>query len=251
MNRIALLVLAGCEPAPPTPSDQIVVPYQFNLEFSLEHEPDADYTARARLYDIAQAYDVLGNAGTIELTGGDAVFADGTELDIETRTTFLGTLRVDYSQTVPFGKGAYPFELRRPDDEQIAAEIPIPDPFDVVGLGDVAWDEPGRDLTWTPVIPGATIDIAIRALDEGCLTVLGGEEWGHVILNLQDTGAYRLETDVYHSTERDCPFELRMTRRYVHGVPGTWHVEGTDLPANDVWAIGLRTVYSPFVALRR
>ena len=69
-----VILVGGCEePAPPTPSDSIIVPYQFIIEFELDQDDDVvDPIARARFYDITQAYDLLGNAGTIELTGGDA-----------------------------------------------------------------------------------------------------------------------------------------------------------------------------------
>src|SRR5690242_20477779 len=204
-------MLGGCEVAPPTPSDQIEVAWQFNLEFSLEQEAEDAYTARARLYDIAQAYDVFGNAGTIELTGGDAVFADDIALDLETRTTVLSTLRVDYSQAVPAGKPEYEFELRRPDDEQIAAMIPIPDAFDVTPIGDVAFQDSAIDLTWTPVIEGSTIDIGIQPLDDDCLIVVGSDV-GDVAKQLDDTGTYRLDTDIYHSLDHDCAYDLVFTR---------------------------------------
>ncbi len=247
---LAVAILGGCEPPPPTPSDQIVVPYQFNLEFSLEAEPGLDHIARARLYDIAQAYDVLGNAGTIELTGGDAVYADDIALDIETRTTTLGMLRVDYSQGVPAGEADYRFELRRPDDERIEADIPAPDPLEVAPVGDVRWDEPWAELTWTPVVEGANLDIGIRPVTDDCLIVVG-DEVGDVVNGLDDIGSYRFDTDVYHSLDHDCTYELVFTRRFVGSAPGTWHVDGQDLPANNVWAIGIHTVKLPFVALQR
>jgi hypothetical protein len=249
---LAVAVLGACEPPPPTPSDAIVVPYQFNLEFALEQDQalEGTYTARARLYDIAQAYDVLGNAGTIELTGGDAVYADGIELDIETRTVIGPTLRVDYSQDLAAGQDAYVFELRRPDDERIEATIPTPHPFDVAEPGEIAWEDPWADLTWGPVVPGATVDLHIRPLDDGCLTVIGGDV-GDVALGLDDTGAYRMDTNVYHSPDHDCTYELILARRFVEAVPGTWHRSGNELPANDVWAIGLHTVRTTFVASQR
>ena len=246
-----VILVGGCEePAPPTPSDSIIVPYQFIIEFELDQDDDVvDPIARARFYDITQAYDLLGNAGTIELTGGDTVFADDVELNIETRTTLGSTLRVDYSQTVPGDQGTYDFAMRRPDRERIEATIPEAHPMQVAPIGEIAWTE-WLDLSWTPVLEGATIDIGIRPLDEDCLTVIGGDV-GHVVANLDDTGSYRIFADAYHSASQDCTYELIFTRRYVTSVPGNWHVKGQDLPASDVWAIGRRTTRQTFVALQR
>jgi hypothetical protein len=46
---------SACDAAPATPSDSIVVPYQFNIESALEADGEDVYVARARFYDIAQA----------------------------------------------------------------------------------------------------------------------------------------------------------------------------------------------------
>ena len=125
-----------------------------------------------------------------------------------------------------------------------------PAPFDVAEIGEVAWAAPPGELTWTPVVEGAVVDIGIRPLDDGCLTVIGAEE-GDVVKGLDDTGRYAFDTDVYHSPDHDCTYELIFTRRAVQPVRGTWHVAGRDLPANDVWALGLHTVRRTFVALQR
>jgi hypothetical protein len=243
------LVPSACDVAPATPSDSIVVPYQFNIEFAIEDDGEDAYVARARFYDIAQAYDITGNAGTIELTGDDEVYAAGIHLDIETRTTFLNILRVDYSQTIPAGQDAYLFELRRSGQERIEATVPIPPPFEVEEVGEVSW----RDmvvLEWEPVIDGATIDIGILPLDDGCLTVVGGGA-GDVVKGLDDTGRYRFHTDVYHSPDHDCTYELIFSRRSVEVVPGHWIKDGRRLPANNVYAVGVHTVRRTFVAARR
>lgn len=239
-----------CDPPPPTPSDSIVVPYQFNIEFAIEVDGPDDYTARARLYDIVHSYDVTGNAGTIELAGGDSLFADGVELDIETRSTFLNTLRVDYSQSIPTGKDEYLFELRRPDDERIEATIPIPDPFDIAEIGRVEDPRRGTTITWSPVVEGATVDILLEPLDDGCLTVIGGGPTD-LARDVKDTGEFEFDTDVYHSPDHDCRYELTLSRRAVAPVRGRWFRDGEELPANDVWAIGLHTVRQTFVAGRR
>ena len=125
-----LLLTTACDaPEPPVPSDKLVTPYQIIMEYSVEAEgPDpAEVVARARLYDVTQAYDVFGNAGTVELVGEDAVFADDVELDIETRTTIGSTLWVDYSQAVSSAP-SHTFEMRRSGDERIVSTI------NVVGL---------------------------------------------------------------------------------------------------------------------
>ena len=243
--------LTACDTPPPTQSDTIVVPWQFNIEFSIEEDDDLeDYTARARLYDIAQAYDVAGNAGTIQLSEGDAVFADGIELDIETQTEILGALRVDYSQRLPKTADSYLFELRRPDDERIEGTIPVPEPFEVAEIGEIdAMDLP-VELTWEPVIEDATIDISILPVTDDCLTVIGGGA-GHVVQALPDEGSYAFGDNAYHAVDHDCTYELIFTRRAVSTVPGRCYKDGGELPANDLWAIGLQTVRRSFVALQR
>jgi len=243
-------VLTACEADPPTQSDTLVVPWQFNIEFSIEEEADQDYTARARLYDIAQSYDITGNAGTIQLSEGDAVFADGIELDIETQTEILGTLRVDYSQSLPKTQDSYLFELRRPDNERIEGTIPIPERFDVAEIGDIDHRDLPVDLTWEPVIEGATVDISILPVTDDCLTVIGGGAGG-VVQGLSDVGSYAFGDLNYHATDHDCTYELIFTRRAVSPVPGRWFKNDGELPANDLWAIGVHTVRERFVALQR
>lgn len=249
---LMLVILpSACDVAPPTPSDSIIVPYQFNIEFEIEDEGEGGdvYTARARFYDISQAYDITGNAGTIELTGDDEAYADGIHLDIETRTTYLRTLRVDYSQNIPMGEESYLFELRRSGEERIEATVPIPLPFEVDEIGEVSRADMVV-LKWEPVIDGARVDLFILPLREGCLTVVGGGP-GDVVKGLDDTGQYRFFTDVYHSPDHDCTYELIFRRRSVDVVPGHWITEGRRLAANNVHAVGIHTVRQTFVAARR
>lgn len=248
-----LSICTACRPGDPTPSDAIVVPYQFILEFSIEQEEGLDHTARARLYDITQAYDISGDAGTIELAGGDAVYADDIELDIETRTTLGTYIRVDYSQIIPAGKPSYPFELRRPDDEWIAADIPIPQAFEIDPIGEVAHSLGINStvVTWSDAIEGARIDLSIRPITDDCMTILGGGEEGYVQSNVEDKGEYALDTSSYHSPDHDCTYELVIRRRHAVPVSGIWHVMGKDLPSQDVWAHGQQTERMTFVALQR
>ncbi len=248
-----LMLSTACDdPEPPVPSDQLVTPYQILLEYSVEAEgpgPD-EVVARARLYDITQVYDVFGNAGTVELVGEDAVFADDVELDIETRTTIGSTLRVDYSQTVA-SAGSHTTELRRGGDERIVSTIGVPDPFDVDPIGEVSNQGTGTvTVTWSPVLDGATIDLSLEPLDDDCISIIGGGPAAHVETGVDDGGSYRLNTSSYHSADKDCRYDLVMTRRYVEQASGTWHKEGQEIPSSDVWAIGLRTTRARFAALQ-
>lgn len=249
-----LLLSTACDdPDPPVPSDKLVTPYQIIMEYSVEAEgPDPDeVVARARLYDITQVYDVFGNAGTVELVGEDAVFADDVELDIETRTTIGSTLRVDYSQTVSSAPD-HTFEMRRSGDERIVSTIPVPDPFDVDPIGEVSSDGTSTvTVTWSPVLDGATIDLSLEPLDDDCISIIGGGPAAHVETGVEDVGSYRLNTSSYHSADKDCRYDLVMTRRYVEPASGTWFKEGQEIPSTDVWAIGLRTTRAPFTALQR
>ena len=248
---LVLPCLLACEPHAGTPSDQIEYAWQFNIEYAIEQEAGLDHTARARLYDIAQAYDFAGDAGTIELSEGDAIFADGIELDIETHTMWLDILRVDYSQSIPPGADSYPFEFRRPDDELIATTIPIPEPFEVDDIGDLPHDLTSEHaLTWSPIIEGATVDITILPLTDGCLTLIDGQP-GAVATRIEDVGSFDLDHDLYHALDHDCTYELSFVRRHVHTEPASWYRDGAELPANDIYAIGLHTVRKTFTALQR
>lgn len=145
--------------APPTQSSTVEVPFQITTVYALEQKGDADPIARARYYDAAQVLDIWGNAGTLALSPGDGAYADGKKLDIETRTEALGTLRVDYSQTIPKGKPSYAFELRRPQ-ETISATIPAVEAFTL------QTDEfaPGQfRIEWSPIQKGAKVSVVVVA----------------------------------------------------------------------------------------
>lgn len=242
------LLLAGCyefEVDPATQSSTVRTPYQFSIEYSLEQEGDGPLTARARLYDLAQAYDWAGNAGTIELSPGDSVWAAGTELNIKTETKLLTTLRVDYSQTLELdeGKEDYLFELRRPEDERVTARVPPPPLFDVTAPETIDYNDADVRFDWEPTgNMDARVDIEIEPITEDCLLILAQEgEPGVIQRGVLDNGSYRWDAKVYHSLDHDCVYDIILTRRTVQSVAATWYVQGQGIPSTGVWAVGLKT----------
>jgi hypothetical protein len=115
--------------------------------------------------------------------------------------------------------------------------IPIPDPFEVEEIGEIPFVNAGTDLTWNPVVDGATLDITIVPITADCLALIAGEP-GAMATRIDDTGSYRFDSDVYHSPHHDFTYELTFARRAVSTVSATWFKDGGKLPANDIWAIG-------------
>lgn len=251
-------ILAGCYEFPVDPATQsstVRTPYQFSIEYALEQDEDGPLTARARLYDLAQAYDWTGNAGTIELSPGDSIWAAGTELNIKTETKLLTTLRVDYSQTLDLEeeRDDYLFEFRRPDDERITARIPPPRPFEVTGPDEIDDFDLDATFEWEPTGEmKSTVDIEIEPITEDCLLILGPEDTPGVIQRgVPDNGSYSWDTRAYHSAKHDCVFDIILTRRTVESVPGTWYVQGQGIPTTEIWAVGLRTTHHQVITKKR
>lgn len=241
-------VLSACgsdgsgKAAPPTQSNTVEVPFQITTVYALEQKGDTDPIARARYYDVTQVLDIWGNAGTIALSPGDAAYADGKQLDIETRTETLGTLRVDYSQTIPKGKPSYLFELRRPK-ESISATIPAPDAFAVKATE----YSPGVvRIDWAPVKKNAKISVLLAALN-GCALF----EKGALVNTVDDTGTYTWTAETYRSPSQDCEFEIQVERRFRTTAPATWKKGTTSLPTNGVNVEHLRTEVTPFTLKQR
>lgn len=246
---LACALLAACgDAAPPTQSDTVKVPFQITTVYALEQLEDGDYTARARYYDVLQTWDWAGNAGTIALSPGDAAFADGTRLDVETRTETLGTLRVDYSQTIPKGKRSYPFELRRPK-ETISASILPPTPFTLTVVDN--WDGrrgTGVSIAWEPPVEGATVMILAKTETAGCALF---EEGGLTLQPVQDVGKFDWATAESFRQEHDCPFEITVERRERGTRPATWRSGDLEAPTNGVNAEAVRTAARRFVLVKR
>lgn len=218
--------------APPTQSNTVAVPFQITTVYALEQKGDTDPIARARYYDVTQVLDVWGNAGTIALSPGDAAYADAKQLDIETRTAVLGTLRVDYSQTVPKGKPSYLFELRRPN-ETISATIPAPEAF-VLNASESA---PGLvRIEWAPVKKDAKVTVQLVTKNDCALL-----EKGALASTVDDTGAYTWSAESYRSSTKDCEFEIQVERRSRTTVSSRWKKGSTELPANAINVELLRT----------
>lgn len=217
--------------SPPTQSSTVEVPFQITTVYALEQKGDSDPTARARYYDAAQVFDVWGNAGTIALSPGDAAYADGKKLDIETRTEVLGTLRVDYSQVIPKGKPSYVFELRRPD-EVISANIPAPEAFTL----EVDEYAPGLvKIDWSPVQKDAKVSVLLVAKN-GCALF----DKGALANTVDDTGTYTWVAESFRSSTKDCDFEIQVERRFRSTAPARWKKGSTEIPTNGVHVEGLR-----------
>lgn len=211
--------------APPTQSSTVEVPFQITTVYALEQKGDTDPTARARYYDAAQVLDIWGNAGTLALSPGDAAYADGKQLDVETRTETLGTLRVDYSQTIPKGKPNYLFELRRPK-ETISATIPAPEAF-TVAAKEYA---PGQiEITWAPTLKDARVSLVAVAKD-ACAVL----EKGTIEHKITDDGRSLWSAESFRSPDRDCTFDIEVERRVRTAAPSLWKKGSTQLPANRV-----------------
>jgi hypothetical protein len=236
----ALLGLASAfasacsSPAPPTESSTIVVPYQITTQYSLEQDGDNDLTARARYYDSLQFFDWFGNEGTIELSPGDHAYADGKPLDIETKSTLAGKLRVDYSQTIATGKDAYTFELRRPNDEAVRCQVPAPEPMEVSASDTVAF----AVLSWKPVLEGATVEVELATDQVGCgPAVLVGP----IATNVADEGRYQFDPLPYRSADHECTYGVAVRRRHQGSTSSTWRRGSTELPGNSIYVATTRT----------
>lgn len=230
---------AGCgDPGEATPSSSVEVPFQITSVYALEQADDGDLVARARYYDALQTFDWTGNAGTIALAPGDAAFADGVHLATETRTETLGVLRVDYSQTIPKGKAAYVFELRRPS-ETISASIPAPTPLTLTIVDNAAKGGTGVTLSWEPKVAGAKVSITAKTESAGCALFDEGT------LTLQpedDTGAYQWpQAESFRSNDtRTCTFDVTVERRERTIQPARWRKGKLDVPTNGVHAEAVR-----------
>lgn len=235
---LSFVGLFGCSSAqPPTQSNTVEVPFQITTVYALEQKGNADLTARARYYDALQTLDVYGNAGTIALSPGDAAFADGQHLSVETRTQTLGALRVDYSHTITPGKPSYLFELRRPK-ETISATIPAPEAFS----GTVTETSPGSvKIDWAPVSKNAKVSILLIAKN-GCALF----DKGAIANNMMDGGTYTWEASTFRSKTQDCDFEIQIERRTQTTAASKWKKGTTELPANIVNVELVRTELIPF-----
>lgn len=244
-----LLVLAACEPDAPVQSDPVGLPYLFTMEFALEAD-DPDLLARARLHEWTEDFDLDGETGAVALSGDDALYADDVALTTETRSSELGVVDVSYSAPVTPGQAAYRFELRRGDGERISAPIAPPGPLEITPPGEVPAVPSLLRFSWSPAVDGATVDLSLLPLTDGCLTVLGGGE-APLVRGIPDTGGFELDALIYHSPDHDCDYELIVRRRLEEQVPADWIRGGRTLPANDAYAVGLRTARVTFTALQR
>lgn len=245
---VAALSLSACgsdgqgKTAPPTQSDTVEVPFQITTVYALEQVGDTDPIARARFYDAAQVFDVWGNAGTIALSPGDAAFADGKQLDIETRTEVLGTLRIDYSQTIAKGKESVLFELRRPG-ESIEADVPAPEPFTVV-----AEDSGGGlvHIEWSPVQKDSKVTVLLVAKN-GCALF----DKGTLANTVDDRGSHTWSAESFRSTTKDCEFDIQVERRRHFSAPARWKRGSTTIPTNGVHVEQKRTESTSLTLARR
>ena len=228
--------------APPTQSSTVEVPFQITTVYALEQKGDSDPIARARYYDVTQALDVWGNAGTIALSAGDAAYADGKKLDIETRTELLGTLRVDYSQTVPKDKPSYLFELRRPN-ETISATIPG---NEALALKVVEFPRGVVTIDWGPPKKGAKVSVLLIAKN-GC-TLFGKEA---IADNVDDPGTTTWSAESSRSSTKDCEFEIQVERRVRSAAHARWKKGATELPTTDVSFELVRTEVAPVTLSKR
>lgn len=249
---IACAALLGCgdgsgKAPPPTQSDTVQVPLQITTVYALEQTDDGDYTARARYYDALQIFDWAGNAGTIALSPGDAAFAAGTRLDIETRTETLGTLRVDYSQTIPKGEQDYLFELRRPE-ETISATLVPPTPFTMTIVDNASKGGTGVTIAWEPVARGAKVSILAKTETPGCALF---EEGGLTVQPVDDTGKHEWVNAESFRQAHDCPFDITVERRERTVRPATWKKGTLAIPTNGVHAESVRKSTVRLTLLRR
>ena len=168
MIALCLTLMCGCQgtPDPPTPSDAIVVPYQITMEYKIEADDQGNVVALARYYDALQVLDWAGNAGTLELTGGDAAFVNGVELSDVTHHVLGSTLRVEYSQMIE-PADEYLFELRRPNNKgTFKTRLPSPTPLTMT------FSESGNSLgqiNWEPKVGDSTVNILLSTEQRGCL----------------------------------------------------------------------------------
>lgn len=229
----AVAAVAGCSSGkapPPTQSNTIETPFQINTLYALEQTDDGEVTARARFYDVLQAFDWSGNAGTIALSPGDTAWADGKPLDVETRTEIAGALRVDYSQKIPKGKALSVFELRRPN-ETITASIPAPEPLTVTVTDHGIT---GVSIAWTPVVKDAKVLVLLKTTSQGCALF---SESGLTPTSIPDAGAYEWRNaDQFRSNDtRQCSYVVTVERRVQGTRSATWK-KGTnpEVPTNGV-----------------
>jgi hypothetical protein len=138
-------------------SQTVVAPFQLINVYKLEQDGDSDFTATASLYDATRIWDLFGAGGGVELTGRHAIYCDGLPLSTKTTTRVGGLVGVEYSSTIPKGKTAYRFELRRPEyDETIYVDVVVPEPFRIVtGPFAVTLASGSMNLAWQPITPRA------------------------------------------------------------------------------------------------
>jgi hypothetical protein len=144
----------------------------------------------------------------LELTGGDAITADGTSLAFDPAGNALG--EVLYTATVPDAPH-HTFTLARPGEDPIVNVVApaiafglLSGPFD----GDAALE---ATLTWAPTVDGAAVTIQADGQTAGC----NGES---LVLarDAQDTGSFAFSAaDLIQwdgGMTPDCTFRLSVTR---------------------------------------
>ena len=234
---------AGPPPSPPVKSQTVLVPFQLTSVYKLEQDGDGDFTATASFYDATRTWDLFGAGGGVELTGGDAVYCDGLPLDTKTTTQVGGLVGVEYSRTIPKGKTAYRFELRRPEyDETLYVDVAVPEPFQIVtGPFAVTLASGSMNLAWQPITTqGATMTIiAVHKTGTCGYAVITDET---VIRDaLPDTGSVSLTPTDFATPQNNaaCVDDIRVERRLAQQSGGHTTVGGFDVSGAADIRIGL------------
>jgi hypothetical protein len=224
-------------------STTLVVPVQLISVYKLEQDGDSDFAAKASFYDATRAWDLFGAGGGVELTGGDAVYCDGLPLDTKTTTQVGGLVGLEYSSTIPKGKTAYRFELRRPEyDETIYADVAVPEPSQIVtGPVAVTLASGSMNLVWQPITAqGGTMTIIAVHKTGTCGYAVITDEM--VIRSaLPDTGGVSLAPTDFATPQNNaaCVDDIQVERRLAQQSGGHTTVGGFEVSGAADIRIGL------------
>jgi hypothetical protein len=215
-------------------SQALVVPFQLISVYKLEQDGDGDYVAKASFYDETRAWDLFGAGGGVQLTGGDAVYCDGLPLDTQTTSQVGGLVGLEYSRTIPKGKLAYRFELRRPEyDETIYVDVAVPEPFQfVTGPFAVTPASGSMVLAWQPITArGATMTI-IAVHKTGTCGYAVYTTQTVIRSDMPDTGSISFTPTDFATPQNNAPCvdDIRVERRLAQQSGGHITVGGVELP---------------------